>query len=101
MHRQKGTVSHPYAIYIGIEAMTLFFATVAVLFRFFARRLASAWGYDDWAILAALIFSYFKFPTAVLVTTITGGGDHVNELSVAELETYLKVMFRPASLLEL
>ncbi len=70
-------------------------STLCVVLRF-VQRLSIGVSWDDWCILASLVFAYGCL-TTVLVATIVRAGYHIEGYTVSELDTYMKVKALPRS----
>ncbi|KAF7442273.1 hypothetical protein A1F97_04541 [Pyrenophora tritici-repentis] len=84
-------ISHSYVVFIGITSAMTALATACVIARFASRLKTISLWWDDWAILASLVFAYGFLTTTVLVATVGGAGYHISEYSLAQLEKYLKI----------
>ncbi|TVY30661.1 hypothetical protein LHYA1_G001155 [Lachnellula hyalina] len=84
-------ISHSYAIFIGVGGMMTFLSTISVILRFVSRSLTRSYGWDDWAIVSALVFAYGFLFTTIIVATVGKAGHHLVQLSPIELERYLQI----------
>ena len=84
-------ITHGYTIFIGVGAMMTVISTTTVVLRFLSRRLTRSWSWDDWAIVAALVFAYGFLLTTIIIATVGGAGRHTVDYTPTELEKYLQV----------
>ncbi|KAH8714029.1 hypothetical protein GQ44DRAFT_625283, partial [Phaeosphaeriaceae sp. PMI808] len=78
-------------VFIDITSAMTALATASVIARFVSRLKTISLWWDDWAILASLVFAYGYLTTTILVATVRGAGYHIFEYSLAQLEKYLKI----------
>ncbi|KAI1740422.1 hypothetical protein F4680DRAFT_419403 [Xylaria scruposa] len=87
----------PHPAFLGISialgVLTLL-ATICVALRFIHRRKTIELWWDDWTILAALIFCIGVFINTVLATlpSLGAAGYHITQYSVPQLNTWFKIV---------
>lgn len=74
---------------LGIGGIMIFLAITFVLLQFISRRIGVGFGWDDWVILAALIFACGFLVTTVLVASVVYRGYHFTQYTLLQLEKYL------------
>ncbi|KAI5921200.1 hypothetical protein F4810DRAFT_679744 [Camillea tinctor] len=84
-------VSDSSVTFLGIVAMMLFLSTVSVILRFVSRSLAVRFWWDDWVILAALVFSWGAAVCCVLIATVGAAGYHISTYPLWQIEVFLKI----------
>lgn len=90
-------VSYGYLTYCITAGVLTLLATVCVGLRFVQRlRNADLW-WDDWTIVAALVFAIGVFITDILAAlpSLGGAGYHINTYTIDQLNTWAKVSITP------
>lgn len=78
---------------IGVACMLLFLSTLAVILRLlFRRRTELGLWYDDYAIVVALVLSWFS-PISNLIGIRYGLGKHADALRPDQVTAYMKVLY--------
>lgn len=92
-------ISHAFIVVISVDVMMTFLSTIFVILRFIARKLSCNVGWDDWAVLGSLIFSYALLVIVVIQATMGHAGYHLSQYSLSEAATFAKVSFSSQSVL--
>lgn len=91
LHPDK--ISHGYLVYDIVACILTFLAAVCVALRFVHRARTNDFRWDDWAILASLVFAVGVLVGTLLISvpSIAGAGYHITTYTIPQLNNYFKL----------